>query len=170
MKKFNTKILTVILVVLVIILVSKNRHENKAKFEQLANATFEMSFAHETLVNNCATEKDNKELILKDVENLRAALGNLVKTEYSAGKLISQETFCKMLAFNVESDKLQILGHKACFSENLLSSERNNRYKRDLLTAIEKDSLIDSKAFTSVANLFSDKSLQKHIRTVCHLD
>lgn len=143
-----------------ILIVRDNHKQDNAKFTDVINRTYEMSFADERLINTCKTAKSSLGLIHNDVERVTSALENLVKAEYAAGSLISKETFCKMLAFNMVNNAIIEAGDDVCTSKALITTEQNDAYKHDLLTRIGHDQL-------SHHSFFSDDSVRKYTRNMC---
>ena len=157
----NLYLVIILAIIGSIIFINRELHkEVNKKFSNLENRTFDLSFATETLINSCKTSKANTSLINTNIDSLRKALENQVKAEYAAGKLISAQTFCKLLDYNMLTNRLIDAGENVCASKELITNEQNDAIKHELLPRINKDNLAHHSFFT-------DDALQKYTRSMC---
>lgn len=142
-KNFYLAISAILLAIMgfTVLMVRDSHRQDNAKFTELVNRTYELSFADEQLISDCKTAKTNPALIHNDVGQVTRALENQVKAIYAAGKLISPETFCKLLAYNMINNDIIYSGGNVCDSKVLISEEQNFIYKGELLTRINNDNL-----------------------------
>lgn len=146
--------------------ISHNVEVIDSKFTTAENASYYLSFAYENLTADYHADKNNIAVIQADEKALHAAQGNYITADSALGKLISKDTFCKMLNYSKHINDLTPTTYTIDDSK-LKTSEENTKIKHDILFALFDDKKSYHNVFASVRTLFTDKSVDKYKRSDC---
>jgi hypothetical protein len=146
--------------------ISQNIDKIDATITENVNATYELSWAHNTMIENQHLYGNHPELMRKDGYDALQKFSNYIKAFGTAGHLISKPLFCKMLKFATTTDAM-LNQDGSINADKLMGLSDYLITKHDLVSSLWEEQQAKHGFFYGVSTLFGDDAVKKWNRYDC---